>query len=355
MTKHRVGIIGCGRRFRTEGATGFGMAHSHAEGYEASPEAEVVALADIDLDNARAFQEQHGGDAIYQDYREMLSSERLDIVSICTWPHLHAEMVIASAEAGAKAIHCEKPMAPTYGESVQMVRTCEERGVQLTFNHQRRFGAPFRRAKELLESGAIGTLQRLEGTCPDLFDWGTHWFDMILYYNDQNPVEWVIGQIEPSGGGRVFGVPVEGQGISHFKFSNGVYGLMMTGRGTDRRTQIRLVGTDGAIVVSPGRQVPVRMWGKGQSQWQNIELEGDLGAIGYVTSAILDLIDALDSGREPELSARKALQATELIFATYESTRKRGRVQLPLKIDDSPFLSMLESGDMVADFPPVEW
>lgn len=116
-----------------------------------------------------------------------------------------------------------------------------------------------------------------------------------------------------------------------------------------------MVGTDGVIVISPGRQVPLRMWGKGQSQWQNVELEGDPGAIGYVTSAILDLIDALDSGREPELSARKALQATELIFATYESSRKRGRVQLPLEIDDSPFLSMLESGDMVVDFPPVEW
>lgn len=42
---------------------------------------------------------------MYLDYREMLVEESLDIVSICTWPHLHPEMVLAAAIAGIKAIH----------------------------------------------------------------------------------------------------------------------------------------------------------------------------------------------------------------------------------------------------------
>jgi len=41
------------------------------------------------------------------------------------------------------------------------------------------------------------------------------------------------------------------------------------------------------------------------------------------------------------LSGRRALRATELIFATYESSRRRGRVDLPLDIDDSPLLAMM--------------
>jgi len=60
--------------------------------------------------------------------------------------------------------------------------------------------------------------------------------------------------------------------------------------------------------------------------------------------AVLDLIDCLKTGREPVLSGRKALQATELIFATYESSRRHARAYLPLEIEDSPFLSMLEAG-----------
>jgi hypothetical protein len=56
---------------------------------------------------------------------------------------------------------------------------------------------------------------------------------------------------------------------------------------------------------------------------------------------VLDLVDALKTGREPELSGARALRATELIFATYESSRWRGRVDLRLEIEDSPLLAML--------------
>jgi hypothetical protein len=58
------------------------------------------------------------------------------------------------------------------------------------------------------------------------------------------------------------------------------------------------------------------------------------------------VIDALQTGREPELSARKALNATEIIFACYESSRRRGRVDLPLTISDNPLQQMVESGDL---------
>jgi hypothetical protein len=60
--------------------------------------------------------------------------------------------------------------------------------------------------------------------------------------------------------------------------------------------------------------------------------------------AVRELVDCLKTGREPVISGRKALQATELIFATYESSRRRARIYLPLDVEDSPFTSMLESG-----------
>jgi predicted dehydrogenase len=343
MSFFRVGIIGAGRPWKTENSTGFGMAHAHTRGYAASPDTRLVAIADVNQENARAFQEQRGGERIYQDYREMLAQERLDIVSVCTWPHLHSEMVIAAAESGVRAIHCEKPMAPTYGESRRMEQVCRERGVQLTFNHQRRFSALFRAARELLKSGAIGPLQRMEATCPNMFDWGTHWFDMLFFYNDETPVEWVIGQVEPHGGPTVFGVQMEQQGISHFLYRNGVQATLLTRETQPWEAINRLIGPDGVIEVSLGGAVPLRMWGKGQSTWETVEVPTGAGADleDPVLLGVLDLVDALKSGREPELSARRALQATELIFATYESSRRRGRVDLPLEIDDSPLADIL--------------
>jgi predicted dehydrogenase len=348
MTAYRVGIIGCGRPWKSEGASGFGMGHYHARGYQASPDAAIVALADLSQENARAFQAEHGGDQIYQDYREMLKKERLDIVSICTWPHLHAEMVIAAAEAGVRAIHCEKPMAPTFGEARRMVESCRQHGTQLTFNHQRRFGKAYQTARELLRSGAIGQLERMEATCPNMFDWGTHWFDMLFFYNDDTPAEWVLGQIDLRGVHKVFGVSIEGQGLSLFQYRNGVQGMLITqadAPGPWRATN-RLIGSDGTIEVTLGDGPPLRVWGRGQSSWQEVDLPdretSDLEA--PIQLGILDLIESLKAGREPELSGRKALQATELIFATYESSRRRGRVDLPLEIDDSPLQAMLAQG-----------
>jgi len=333
MTDFRVGIIGCGRRWGEAGATGAGMAHLHAEGYKASPDAAIVALADINLDNARAFQAEHGGERIYQDYERMLIKEQLDIVSISTWPHLHAEMVIAAAEAGVKAIHCEKPMAPGWAEAQRMVQVCGERGVQLTFNHQRRFDSEYRKARELLKAGAIGNLRRMEGGCPDLFDWGTHWFDMFFFYNDQVPVEWVIGQIEPGEGRTVFAVTMEVQGISHFRYQNGVEGLLLTRHGDPFVGYNRLFGDEGVIEIDMTLRPSLRVWGRRRRRWKAIRTK----TVEAVKLGVLDLIDALKTGREPELSGRQALQAAELSFATYESSRRRGRVELPLQGDVAPF------------------
>ncbi|HEY0738503.1 MAG TPA: Gfo/Idh/MocA family oxidoreductase [Herpetosiphonaceae bacterium] len=338
MAQFRVGIIGCGRPWKTPGASGFGMSNFHAAGYAASPDTTITALADINLDNARAFQAAHGGEQIYADYQEMLAREQLDIVSICTWPHHHAPMVIAAAEAGVKAIHCEKPMAPSYAEALRMVTVCEAHGTQLTFNHQRRFSHPFQAARDLLRSGAIGQLERLEGTCDNLFDWGTHWFDIFGFYNDESAVDWVIGQVDWRGGATIFGVPVEGQGVSLFRYANGVQGLLLTGLGVERRLTNRLVGSSGMIDVILGAAT-IRIRGQGDSAWRDVpvaaETAENLGEI--VGKGVLDLIDTLKTGREPELSARRALRATELIFATYESSRRGGRVELPLEALASPF------------------
>ena len=347
MAKYRVGMIGCGRPWRTEGATGFGQAHVHMAGYLASPDCLPAGAADIKQQNLDAFCDQYAIPGRYLDYREMLAKEKLDIVSVCLWPHLHATATIDAVLAGVKAVHCEKPLAPTWGEAQKMVATCAERGVQLTFNHQRRFGKPFRKARELLDSGEIGQLMRVEAYTSNLYDWGTHWFDMMFMYNHEQPAEWVIGQIDARGGHKIFGVPVEGQGLSYFRWKNGVYGLMATGKGSENDCGIRLVGSTGTIELWAKEGPALRLKSMAtKGEWQAYDVGARDATPEHSVSAILDLVDALKNGREPECSGRRALQATEVIFATYESSRRRQRVDLPLEIEDSPLQTMLAAGDL---------
>ena len=334
MANLKAGVIGCG-----------GRGKAHGRGYEHCEDTTMVACADPFEESRSAYAEQFGIERSYEDYHEMLEKEDLDIVSVCTWTGMHREMIEAAAKSGTGAIHSEKPMATNWGDAKAIVKACDDNDVVITFCHQRRFGAQFVKAKEIAKSGAIGDVYRFEGSCPNLFDWGTHWFDMFFFYNDDEPAEWVIGQIDGKGTRDIFAAPCEGSGLSWIRYANGREGLLATG-GTDLNGNMnRIIGTEGVIESRPGRkdeQLKVQTGGK----WETPDLDGVVAHDDATVLSVVDLADALSNGREPELSGRKALQATELIFATYESSRRRGKVELPLDVDDSALISMLEDGSI---------
>lgn len=333
--KLRCALIGCG-----------GMSGGHAAGYKSHPGCEIVAVADLSAEKAQARVDAFAPQAaIYDDYTKLLKAEKPDMVSICLWPHLHAPAVLAAVKAGAKAIHCEKPMAPTWGDSQKMAAACAKAGVQLTFGHQRRFLPAFRKARELAAAGTIGDLVRIEGACSNMIDWGTHWLDMMFFFNNETPAVWVLGQIAATEWKEVFGLPYESQGLCEIMFANGVRGVLYTGFENNIGCSMRMMGTEGVIELREGEQ-PLWVRGRGDGKWKTPKIPGSLHGGDSVAAGVRDAVDALLEGREPELSARKALQATEVIFSTYESSRRRGRVDLPLKPKDSAYLSMLESGDM---------
>ena len=122
-------------------------------------------------------------------------------------------------------------------------------------------------------------------------------------------------------------------------------GLLATGNTSLQHAANRLIGTEGLIEVGVSEEIPLRILRHDAYGWEIPPLDGheeeDLTIL-----TVLDLIDALKTGREPELEGRKALQATELIFATYESSRRRARINLPLDVDDSALLTMLAEGEI---------
>ena len=141
----------------------------------------------------------------------------------------------------------------------------------------------------------------------------------------------------------VFGVDLEGQGVSVVSFKNGRKGLLITGIGGGGCDN-RIIGTDGVIEAIAHQDPPLRYISSKTNGWVHPDLSGIMADRADTTCSVLDLIDCLKSGEEPRLSVRKALQATELIFATYESARIRKRVDLPLGPGDNAFHAMVEEG-----------
>lgn len=350
MSKLRVGTIGTGKRKKQSDRFGFAMAYAHAEGYQKLDSCELVACADIVEDNARAFAEEFeiGEDGVFLDYKKMLAEAELDVVSICTWMHLHEAMVLDAVNAGVKAIHCEKPMADTWGGSLRMAKAAEQAGVQLTFNHQRRYGEPFTMAKEMLDAGEIGDLVRLECGAGNLYDTGTHFIDMFSFFNGESPAKWVLGQIDYREENFVFGSHNENQQVVLTEYENGVFGLIMTGVDSSPVGCVnRLVGTDGVIEVGVADGAPLRCRLAGERDWTEPDTGGaSIHGPGFIDRAVADVVDCFLSGRKCQLDASNALIATEIIFGAYESSRRRGRVDFPLDIEDNPLAAMVESGEL---------
>ncbi len=354
MDHLRVGFIGTGRKKERRDAQGYYMAYEHADAYQSVEGCELVACADIVEENAKAFAEANGFTATYHDYREMLEKERLDAVSICTWPHLHEPMVLDAVEAGVKVIHCEKPMADTWRGARNMARAAAEKGAQLTFNHQRRYGRPFVLARELIEAGEIGDLQRFECEFGNLYDTGTHFIDMLSFYmGDSARGEWVLAQIDYGEGEKVFGAPCEGQQVAMFGYDNGVFGFVYSGKPggkTPLGVVHRIIGSDGVIDVGAGHgsEGAIRWRKNGEDGWRTSNASGEsIHGPDFIRRAISDVIDSYRTGRKPQLAAENALVATEIIFGAYESSRRRGRVDFPLSDEiGNPLREMLEQGEI---------
>lgn len=348
MSPLKVAVIGTGRRKEKKDAMGYAMAYEHANAYKALDNCEMVACADIVEENARHFAETYGG-AVYTDYQTMLAEARPDMVSICTWMHLHEPMVLDAIKAGVKAIHCEKPMADSWGGARRMAQAAKEAGVQLTFNHQRRYGAPYVLAKQLLDRGEIGDLVRQEVECGNIYDSGTHWIDMMSFFNGEVPAKWVLGQIDYRKENLVFGAHCENQQVVLTEYENGVMGLIMTGAGGSKPVGAvsKLLGTQGEILIGVigGPALSIRR--AGEKEWTDIDTNGEsIHGPGFIERAIKDAVECLQSGQKCQLDAENALIATEIIFGAYESSRRRGRVDFPLDIEDNPLRSMVENGDL---------
>ncbi|RLJ01191.1 MAG: gfo/Idh/MocA family oxidoreductase, partial [Candidatus Aenigmatarchaeota archaeon] len=137
------------------GVVGLGMGRGHVEAYQAHPEAEVVAICDIDEGRLGQVGDRYGIARRYMDYREMLEKEELDIVSVATPNSLHMPITVAALQAGCHVL-CEKPLALNAQEAKKMVEKAEEVGRRLMVNFSYRFDPISLALKDQVNKGVLG-------------------------------------------------------------------------------------------------------------------------------------------------------------------------------------------------------
>lgn len=341
----RAAIIGCGRKASTiddeaslRWLTNYDVVPStHASAYLSNPKVELVAVASRTEESLRRFAERWKipGLSLYTDYREMLSVERPDIVSVTTHADLHAVVTIEAARAGAKGIICEKAIATSLEEADLMVETCRDTGTKLLVNHPRRYHPTYRKAKELIDSGRIGTPTSIFGAIwTYLIHNGTHLWDMFRYF--AGDPDWVSGTVLGPGE-----EDAGGYGVVHFKSGIFAFADVATMRGFT----LQIHGTEGAIeidmfreglrllryedVVPFDRERPTYQFRpKRISEDELIEVRPE---IPPMQEALNDLIRAIEEDRDPISSGEDGRGALEIGIAFYLSSMEGGRrIQIPI-------------------------
>ncbi len=143
-------LIGCGRA---------GMIHARNFANKVSG-ARMVACVDVLEEAAKEAAQELGVDVWYTNYREALENDMVDAVIVVSPTDLHKQIVIDCANA-KKHVFCEKPMAMNSSECREMMEACEANGVKLQIGFMRRHDKSFIKAKEMLDSGAIGELVQI--------------------------------------------------------------------------------------------------------------------------------------------------------------------------------------------------
>lgn len=143
-----VGVIGAGA-----------IARNHAEAYRSLPDlADLIAVADIDCNRAEAAKQEHGFHYAFQNYQELLSRKDIDVVSICTPPNLHTQ-VVTDALAAGKDVLCEKPIAHTLESADTVIQaTIRYSGSKVCYVFQYRSDPAHARVRQLIADGALGRL-----------------------------------------------------------------------------------------------------------------------------------------------------------------------------------------------------
>jgi predicted dehydrogenase len=330
---------------------------AHARGYLSSPDAELVALCDMNAERLAQAADEWKVSGRYTDYREMLRDAKPEMVSVCVPNALHAEVTIAALEAGAHVI-CEKPMASTIDEAQAMIAAAERAKRRLMMAYNYRYRPDSQWMRRMVSSGKLGQVHhvavswRRETGIPGwgwfgskamsgggaLIDLGVHVLDLALWMMDfpavrtisaetrtlfgpQKRKTWGAGMDNPAD------FNVDDGGVAFLRLANEASMFVHVTWAEHQQPQedairVEIQGTEGTAILH------IRNYRNDDTLRYFTEIEGEpvtvtpsvrFGAPQGHEGMVRELVESVRYGRTPGTSGEQGLAAVVILDALYRS------------------------------------
>ncbi len=340
---YRIGIIGCGKIAQVR----------HIPEYIANGKTEIVAYYDINHERAKSLADKFGGMA-YDSIDALLSSD-LDAVSICTANSTHAKIAIDALKSG-KNVLCEKPMAITLEECIEMDAVAQETKKILMIGQNQRLAKAHVKAHELIKNGEIGRVISFRTTFghqgPETWsvdpgkntwffdkskagmgamaDLGIHKTDLIDFLLDDVPVK-VTARLVTLDKKDANGNPiaVDDNAFCIYEMKNGAVGTMVaswTYYGQEDNSTV-IYGSDGCMKIyfDPSHSIVIE---KRNGEIISYDIDKIQTNESQTSSGVIDeFVKSLDRGYA-DISSESVLPAMKAVFAAIESNSKGKTVEI---------------------------
>ncbi|MEM6804405.1 MAG: Gfo/Idh/MocA family oxidoreductase [Bacteroidota bacterium] len=328
------------------------FAQFHLEAWQRLREVEMLAICDQDIQKASTLAKHFEIDRVYTDYREMIEKEKPDAIDIITPPQSHLEICAFAASKGLDII-CQKPLAPTYKEAIELVEEVEKHGVRFMVHENFRFQPWFRFIKSQLEQGRIGDrLHQIyfrfrtgDGWQKDaymnrqpyfrqmprllVFETGIHYIDSFRYLGGE--ISAVYAQLKRWNDN----IAGEDAAFIHFEFENGSTAIWDANRYNESEAEdprftfgtCLIEGNQGALELeTDGRIILHPLGGNAVELSYPVEKKNFAGDCVFHTQE--HFVWALKQGKPFETNGRDYLKSLLLLEAVYESSGKQQRIEI---------------------------
>ena len=344
----RYALIGCGR-----------ISPNHIVAAK-NNELEIVAICDLDKNNMDdKFLKFDLPDSVkrYTDYKDLLLTEKPELVAIATESGKHAQIAIDCINNGCNVI-IEKPIALSIKDADQIIAVAKEKKVKVCACHQNRFNKSIQKIREAVEKKRFGRLfyatahirwtrdyeyyarAKWRGTWEQdggaLMNQCIHDIDLLRWMMG-NEIDEVVAMTDRLNHNYI---EAEDLGIALVRFSNGSYGII---EGTvdvypqNLEETLYIFGEKGTVKAGGESVNIIEEWNfsdyldtSEEIKREYHELPPNVYGFGH-SRLYADMIKAIIEDREPYVNAEDGKRALELVLAIYESAATGRAVKFPLK------------------------